>query len=138
MDWLLIPGILGIVLILTAIYKWRDVENGFVSVVIVILIICIFLAFIICPVNYYKTKTDSIEAEAYWDTFISPNIIEETDEYITIKNINAGIWQSGGYNLASFNQYLKSTRYWDSMPVLGTCVYPPKNHLKLVKVSLEE
>ena len=139
MEWLLIPMSLVTILIVFGITcKWRNVslDNGYILVFAVISIVLIVLAFIICPCSYYDTKTKAIGANAYWETFILPNIIEETDSYVIIKNQDAGIWQSGGYNLASFNQYLDTTRYWDDVPIINSCVHPPKEHLKLVRVSL--
>ena len=145
MEWLIIPGILLasgglIILIAWKIEDWWPMsiadkimgKVGYLGILIGVLFIA---STIVCPVHYYSTRTDALKAEAYYQQIALPQMVEEHDNYIVVDSAQAGIWQAGEWNMARYNGYLKSTRYWDSIPIIGTAIYGPPEYLKYVRVN---
>lgn len=134
MSWLLIPGLcIGLGLIVYLLSHFYDYEwTGFVLLPLFIIFI---VSIIICPVKYYDGLNDSIKAESYYEYVIEPNIIKHENNYVVVDNNISSIWQSGGYNLVSYNSYLSNNRYWRKVPILGSTIYPAPDNLKLVKLN---
>lgn len=150
MEWLVIPGIcLGLALIALVILLMLESqildsrhENdllAFLSVgMIIICTVAGVITLILCPTHYYSTRNSALRAEAYYEYVAKPAMVEEHSEYIVISNPESAIWQAGTLNLSSYNAYLESTRYWDSVPIIGTAVYCPPEYLKFIEVRSKE
>ena len=41
----------------------------------------------------------------------------------------------GDYNVSTYNGWLAGSRYWNSIPLIGTTVYDPPADLKYVRVK---
>lgn len=133
MESLIIPGILGAITVVCFIFLRNSWDFDIVPWLLLILTIC---AFICCLTSWTLYRADAIEAEAYYENIVQPHIVQEYDEYVVVgTDIAPAIWQAGESNLATYNGYLKSTRYWDSIPVIGTIIYPPPDKLKFVRVQ---
>ncbi len=132
--WMLIPGILlGVAILCLIVAAWRDSE-GFI--VLALIVGCFFLIFgIASPINYYESRNTAWKAEQYYENLITPNIIEEQDTYVVVSNIEAGVWQAGDSNVFDYNSYLRTTRHWQNVPIIGTIIYPVPEHLKYVRLA---
>ena len=141
MEWLIIPGIVvGLVVLLFGIgiaigvkTNW-DMDTFFIASIIFSLF-AFMVTIVACPITYYSTRTDALRMEAYYEQIITPAIVEEYDDYVVVNSTETAIWQAGEMNLAGYNAYLQSTRYWDGVPVIGSAVFGPPEQLKFVRVQ---
>lgn len=135
MESLIIPGILGgAALICYFIFRnsWDFDIIPFIAGGIAV------ITLIICPIVWAGYRNAAIEAQSYYENIVDPHIIEEYEDYVIVgTDIAPAIWQAGESNLAIYNGYLKSARYWDSVPIIGSVVYPPPSELKFVRVQPE-
>ena len=136
MESLLIPGIL----VGATVLCWRILRHSYdwdwlyiiVGVLMVGSLFC-------CPVIWASSKNAAIEAQSYYANIVQPHVIEEHQDYVIVgTEIAPAIWQAGASNLPEYNAYLRSTRYWDSIPIIGSVVYPPPKELKYVRVQNKE
>jgi len=129
MECLIIPGIIaGVVGILFVIYE----TSSFMKLICLSPLV---LALIICPAARICSKISALVAQSYYEYIVTPNIVEEYDTYVIVGDAVVGIWQAGGYNVAEYNGYIKSTSYLDAIPILGSVVYPVPSELKFVIVK---
>ena len=142
MESLIIPGIIGGI---TGIYFliWhlrRFYNEDLCDLGKIILVGVLILSLFICPpIRNLASRSDAIAAEAYYTNIVEPHIVAEFPDYVVVdSSIAPAIWQSGDDNLAVYNSYLATMRYWDSVPIIGSVIYPPPSNLKFVKVENEE
>ncbi len=109
-------------------------EDKWLVIAIISGIIFLFSAFL-CPGNYLITRNDAWRVEQYYESVILPNVVEETDNYVIVSSLEAGVWQAGEFNLYSYNSYVRTTLYWQEVPVIGWHIYPVPEHLKYVKIQ---
>jgi len=129
-------GIFGI--LLWRAWDWENDIAGMIAIGGLIVGAFVFLVTLIgCPVNYYSQRTEALRAESYYQQTIMPHVIEEADSYVVVDSLQAGIWQAGEMNVATYNAYLKDRRYWDGVPIIGTVVYGPPDYLKYVRIASE-
>ena len=136
MEWLLIPGISLIVggLLIVGAWRWLSWDNFF-AVGATLLIGCgIAVFFIGSPINYYISKADSYQMEAYYDNVIAPHIVDEQGDYVVVTGLEPAIWQAGDFTMATYNKSLRNNRYWDGT-VWGSMVYKFPDSLKYVRVK---
>ena len=148
MESLIIPGIIGgiigifflTVYLLTRYCHFCKGDDTLVIIGAVFLLEAFVLALIACPlIRNVESQSDAITAETYYTNIIEPHIISEFPDYVVVdSSVAPAIWQSGDYNLADYNSYLATMRYWDSVPIIGSVIYPPPSNLKFVKVENEE
>lgn len=133
MEWMLIPLIclagLAITLLLAGIS-----DSDAVQVLFLVAVSLFILSLLCCPITYYSSANDVREAETYYREFIAPNIVEEHEDYVLISNHDAALWQAGTANLSNYNSYITSNRYWDSIPLIGTCVAVLPDYCKYARV----
>ena len=136
MESLIIPGLFAVVVLILVLAQIKK-ENGFLEILTFIVITLAIGALIVCPlIRNLASRGDAIRAQSYYENIIEPHIIEEFEGYVVVdSDIAPAIWQSGDYNLSTYNSYLKSTRYWDSIVILGSMVYPPPKELKFARVQ---
>ena len=108
-------------------YSWDGQMAGLVIMGIILLI-----AIMGCPAQYLASRSQVLALEAYYTYVAQPNIVEESAEYVVVDNSDAAIWQAGEMNLSTYNAGLRVLRYWDSIPIAGSTVYPPPAYLKYV------
>jgi len=141
MEWLIIPGIVvGLVALLFGIGTVLNIKTNWgMDTLFIASIVFGLIAFLVaitaCPITYYSTRTDALRMEAYYEQIITPAIVEEYDDYVVVNSTETAIWQAGEMNLAEYNAYLQSTRYWDGVPIIGSAVFGPPEHLKFVRVQ---
>jgi len=138
MEWLLIPGIFLVAAVISGVIDWvksrPHFDHGAWVVMMALCIILCILSILSCSISYYVTRNDALRAEAYYEQIVTPAIVEEYENYVVVDSTQTAIWQAGEMNLSNYNAYLKSMRYWDGVPVIGTCVYGPPDCLKFVRV----
>ena len=138
MEWLIIPGILATIFAILLLWSEATVWHKALSVVLCYLAGTLFLGFAIsCPNSYYSTRTNALSAEVYYQEILLPHKVGETDTHIVVSSQQAAIWQAGEMNLPKYNSYLKTTRYWDSVPIIGTAIYSPPKYLKYARIGNE-
>lgn len=137
MEWLIIPGIIaGLAIALYVLAAWLGADDGLIAIAIVGGIVVV-LSLSLCPTFYYGSRNAALRAEAYYEHIVLPHVVAQEESYVVVHNIETAIWQAGEQNLTSYNAYLRSTRYWDSIPVINTAVYKPPEHLKYVRIAKE-
>lgn len=97
--------------------------------------ILLTIALIVCPISYYTGRGNAWRAEQYYEHIIQPNVVEETENYVVVSNIEAGIWQAGDTNVFDYNSYLVTIRHWQDVPVVGWIIYPVPEQLKYVRIE---
>jgi hypothetical protein len=141
MSWILFPIIFIVIAMLLFYIGELIVMPSFLQFIVNAccvtagIIACISLLF--SPVSYYSGLNKSVAWTAYYENIIKPNIIEEHDDYVIVKNNNAALWQAGNSNLAEYLRYYSTTKYWETVPFISLTVYPVPSNLKLVKVNGE-
>jgi len=142
MECLIIPGIIaGVIGILFAIGQWlehrkRYYDTDNLGIVFWTCIGFLVLALVACPLGRQVfSRPEALTAQSYYENVITPNIVEEYDTYVVVGDAVTGIWQAGDYNVAKYNSYLKTTSYWDAVPIIGSVVYPVPDKLKFVIVK---
>lgn len=134
MECLIIPSIivvLGGIFIL--VYKIHGSDGWGIG--IIAMAIFFLTAIIGCPVEYLQSRNKAWQAEEYYNNIAYPSMVQEASGYIVVDNAQAAVWQAGDFNIYGFNSYLRTTRYWDSVPLIGTCVYTPPEYLKYIRIS---
>lgn len=132
--FMIIPGtLLGIGLLFLGLAVWKGSEGWWVASGVFGFFL--LMAFIVCPVQYLSSRNEAWKAEQYYENLVLPNVVEETDSYVVVDNIEAGVWQSGEFNLYSYNSYVRVTRHWQDVPIISSIVYPVPEQLKYVKVK---
>ena len=134
-EFLIIPAALAVIaaiLFIIVSKTWNKDWIGGIGFGVSILA-CIFL--LAGFIMQGMTRGEAIEAEAYWATFIEPNIIASEGDTVIVANPQAAIWQAGEWNLPYYNTWLALTRYQDSLPVFGGLIYAPPEYLKFVTVN---
>lgn len=135
--WLLIPGIilgvvgLGILLVMRSGGKDSDAA----AVIYVVGACFLLFSLIVCPCQYYSLRNEALRAETYYQQIALPHAVAEYEDYIEVLSPEAGLWQAGDMNLPNYNAYLRTTRYWDSVPIIGSVVFGPPEYLKFVRVG---
>lgn len=134
--WWLVPTVALVIFILGLLISLRmERFEAIRGTVIMLALIISFVTGIVAPFTYFEGRETSWGLENYYEAVIEPNIIDEDGEWVTVTNFEAAVWQSGDNNIYSYNQQLKSMRYWKKVPVIGTWIYPLPEHLKYVRVS---
>jgi len=136
MECLIIPGILLGLFFLCLLIAFFT-EQGWVCFFGFGIFILWVLSIFACPVNYIKTRNIAWRAEQYYEQIILPNVTEEGFDFVIVSNLEAGIWQAGDSNVFDYNSYVVTTRYWQSIPLIGTAIYDVPQHLKYVRISSE-
>lgn len=136
MHTLIIPAI---ILVVTIPFIILSIRNGWddpwPSLPTIILIGCLVMTLVLCPCLYLGSRSKAWKAEIYYEQIISPNIIEEGQDYVVVENIEAGIWQAGDNTVVSYNNYLRVTRHWQHVPIVNSTIYPVPEHLKYVRIG---
>uniref|UniRef100_A0A6H2A0T8 Uncharacterized protein n=1 Tax=viral metagenome TaxID=1070528 RepID=A0A6H2A0T8_9ZZZZ len=140
LESFIVPGVIGIILIIVGIcaYEWGDGND--MRWFLPIWFLCGFfvLSVIACPGVYIKSRNKAWQVQTYYENIIQPNIVENKGDTVVIKNLEAGIWQAGEFNLYSYNSYIRTTRYWQEIPILSTIIYPVPKELKFVSVGKQD
>ena len=138
MEWIFPIIIMGVIAGVSFLSIRRIYEAGAlydtVSTAFVIFILIFFCSMVVSPAVYCSSRNSSLKAEAYWDS-IQNCVVEKHDDYVVVDSLHAGVWQSGGYNINSYNQYIKTNKYWDSKPVAQWFIYPVPDKLKYIRIS---
>jgi len=145
MESLIIPGIMASIVALLSLVKriWHciarmDTETEeAMSLTQIVLVVLIFIALIVCPISRnVSSRDDAIIAQSYYTNLVQPHIIEEFGDYVVVSSgVSPAMWQSGAYNLAAYNSYLATARYWNDLPLIGSMIYPPSSELRFVRVQ---
>lgn len=139
MSWLAIPAIFALITIAAGIVAKRALEKDWSATwpmaMQVGLVGATVISFLTCAIYYYTGLGNVREARAYYENIIEPNIVEESDDCVTVSSVNAAVWQAGDYNVSTYNGWLARSRYWNSIPLIGTTVYDPPADLKYVRVK---
>jgi hypothetical protein len=136
MDWIIIPGALTIIFVILVVSRMCFYGDYPVMTILSIFLVSLMgISWIVCPANYYQGLNDNIQLKSYYDNITKPNVISETDEYVVVSNVNAGIWQAGGNNVVSYNSMLASRRYWDDKVIIGSVICRPPEYLKYVQIN---
>lgn len=88
---------------------------------------------VVIPVAYYDSRSQSWGAEIYYNNLIAPNIQSSGDDWVSVKNPEAAIWQAGSVN--TYNTYLVKTRYWQRHWLGQFLTYPVPEGLKYVRIG---
>ncbi len=112
-------------------YSVKDVVGPISAILGIVAIIC----WIFAPVQYFGDRSVSWAVAEYYEAVILPNIVEETEDFVVVSNLEAGIWQAGDHNIYDYNAYLKTNRYWQDVAIIQTWVYPAPEHLKYVRIQ---
>lgn len=133
MECFIIPGILfAIAAILFLIVLKCNVDG--VGVIAFCIGAVAFFTLLTIPLDYHiDGRNAAMRAEIYYQEVIEPNIVQEYSDYVIVSNVNSALWQMGDYNLTEYNNYLKVKRYWDAIPIIGSVVFPPPEHLKYAR-----
>jgi hypothetical protein len=138
MEWIfpiiIVAVITGMFFLFTRKIHVDSVLYDTLGVVAIIFLLILFGSMIVSPTAYYSNKNDSLKAEAYWES-IQNCVVEKHDDYVVVDSLHAGVWQSGGYNINSYNQYIKTNKYWDSKPIAQWFIYPVPDKLRYIRIS---
>jgi len=108
--------------------------DGIMLVVFLIWAVSFIVVCVYAPVNYCcDSRNDALEAQAYWES-IQPCIVSWGDGYVLVHSTAAGVWQAGDYNVTAYNQYIKVTEHWRSVPFIKWFVYPVPEELVPVRI----
>lgn len=132
MEWLyIILLVVFSTVLLTAIFLRFERTEGLAAVICVVGIIASFLTICLSPASYYSTRNDAIKFQAYYD-MVQGCVVEEHDDYVVVTGLDAAMWQAG--SVSDYNSYVRSIRYWDSIPVIQWCVYSVSDELKEIRL----
>jgi len=135
MESLIIPGIILGLAVACFLVSTRE-DSGLFGIAGKVLVLVFLFSFFLCPL-YRQTisRNAELQAQAYYESVIAPNVVEEYDDIVVVAPNLVALWQAGGYNLSAYNAYLQKNRYWDSIPIIGSVIYPAPPTLKLVHVQ---
>jgi hypothetical protein len=131
--WCIIPLFFLAIFVCIIILNHFTNQDHVAELVVCGMILAISLC--ICPTTYFQSKTEALQNEQYYNSFVIPNKISEDDNNVIVSSTQAGLWQAGNNNVVSYNNYLVSNRYWKDVPILGWQVYPAPSNLKFVIVK---
>lgn len=140
MIWIVLPAIATGLCLLWGIW-WVAKEydicfNEWIMAPTFILAILFLLCWIGCPVTYFDGRSTAWRMEEYYDNVITPHVVAETEQSVTVVSLEAGVWQAGASNLVDYNGYLRSNRYWSKNWLGHLFTYPVPDRLKYVKVGV--
>ncbi|KKL76986.1 hypothetical protein LCGC14_2039410 [marine sediment metagenome] len=140
--WWIVPVALTVVALgFMLLARWREgagdpIDWGPAHLVPCIsLCVVAFVMWIAAPMSWFETRDAAWGATEYYESVIFPNMVEEGDDYVVVSNLEAGVWQSGDYNLYGYNKYLRRFRHAQETPIAQTWVYPVPEHLKYVRIE---
>ncbi len=139
MIWIIIPTIATILLVI--VWLWAncdDYDSSPLRGLLFLTALITLFSWIGCPIQYYSSRSEAWVAQQYYESVITPNIIEEHEDYVVVDNMQAAIWQAGGVNLMEYNSYLVKTRYWQDTLIGKTFTYRVPEHLKYVRIKSKE
>lgn len=140
MEWLQISGVIIGLMAIVGVVLWflmdgRDRMDMALFMSLTTFVLVLVFGFGAAGLAYYTSKGNARHAESYYDNLIAPNIVAEYEDYVVVDSDQAALWQAGRSNLSTYNAYLKSRRYWDGVPIIGSLTYAPPEHLKYVRVQ---
>lgn len=134
MEWLAIPGImLGLAALLLVLAYWWPSDAAWCTGLAVLVVMLFVL--LICGARHYADIGKVRTAESYYDNIIAPHVVHEGCDYVVVDNVQSAVWQAGEFNLSWYNAFLKSRRYWDSVPLWNTVTVAPPDRLKYVRIA---
>jgi len=133
--WWIIPSLLVLIIILSLVLPRLWEPLCFLYFFTIAGAVGLLIAVIVCPANYYETRNTAWGAEQYYEQIILPNVVAEGEDYVVVENIEAAVWQAGDYTVYNYNSYLVTTKHWQQVPIIGTCIYPVPEHLKYVRIG---
>lgn len=141
MEWLLGSVFWGGLCLIVVLVGWwllvkrvaiESLKGCLIFMMNVIAGVGLVVVLILMPVQYYMHRENCCDLSLYYDQFIEPNIIEIGDDYVVIENLEEGMFAD--WNIKSYNENLRSNRYWNSVPMVGWSWVEPDEHLKYVRI----